>query len=90
MKPSPKKAIATYCKGCIYDHHCSGNWREQVEACTITNCDLYDHRPLTAKTTALQRENLLAALPDHERAIVLERAEKRALNMVNLRSRGML
>jgi len=90
VKTSPKRAIANHCKDCTYDYHCSGNWREQVEACSITQCDLYDHRPLTAKTKRLQRENLLAALPADERAIVLERAEKRALNMVNVRSRGML
>jgi hypothetical protein len=90
MKTSPKRAIADHCKGCIYDHHCSGNWREQVEACAITNCDLYDHRPLTAKTTALLRENLLASLPDHERAIVLERALKRSKSMAEMHSKGLL
>jgi hypothetical protein len=90
MKTSPKRAIANHCKDCIYDAHCSGNWREQVEACVITTCDLHDHRPLTAKTTALLRENLLASLPADERAIVLERALKRSKSMAEMHSKGML
>ena len=90
MKTSPRRAIANHCKDCIYDPHCTGNWKQQVEACTITQCGLYEHRPLTAKTTTFQRQQVLAGLPVHEREIVLERAEKRALNMADLRSRGIL
>ena len=90
MKTSPKRAIANHCKDCIYDSHCDGGWREQVEHCTITQCDLHEHRPLTAKTTRLQRENLLADLPPDQRSIVLERALKRSKTMTDLHSRGML
>jgi hypothetical protein len=83
MKASPRRAIANHCKSCVYDPQCSGNWKQQVEACTITQCDLYEHRPLSLKTTRLQRENLLASLSEPEREIVLERAKKRTLNLVN-------
>ncbi len=82
---SPRKAIALHCKDCIYDSHCSGNWRQQVEACTISDCPLYDHRPITGHTARLQRENHLATLTPHEREIVLKRSIKRALNLANVR-----
>ena len=88
VKISPRRAIANHCKDCIYDPHCSGNWKQQVEACTITQCGLYEHRPLTAKTTALQRESLLASLPEHEREIVLKRRRNSAILMSNLNNRS--
>ena len=88
VKISPRRAIANHCKDCIYDPHCSGNWKQQVEACTITQCGLYEHRPLSLKTTRLQRENLLAELPLHEREIVLKKTSQRALNLVNLHNRS--
>lgn len=45
-KRSMRAAIDAMCKQCIYDPHCgSGTWRQQVEACTSTNCPLFDYRP---------------------------------------------
>lgn len=55
IRKSPRQAIAAYCRGCIYDPLCKGegNWKDQVEACTITSCELYEHRPVSAKTKCL-------------------------------------
>lgn len=39
-------AIDAKCKGCIYDDRSAGTWREQVAACSSSNCPLYDFRPL--------------------------------------------
>lgn len=64
---SPRRAIALHCKGCIYDPLAGGTWREQVEHCAITGCELYQHRPLTAKTRQSEREKALASLPPDER-----------------------
>jgi hypothetical protein len=75
MKLSAQKAIYAHCKGCIYDPLAGGTWVEQVENCKITQCELYDHRKLTAKTRRLNRENYLAGLPQEERDIELLRAE---------------
>ena len=45
-KPSLRKAINAYCKGCIYDDQSGlGNWRQQVTLCTVTSCELYQVRP---------------------------------------------
>lgn len=59
---SPRQAIAQHCKGCISDEHCAGTWRQQVEACNITDCALYEHRPLSFKTRQLLKD---VKLPDH-------------------------
>lgn len=43
---SRAKAINEFCKGCIYDPLSGqGTWRQQVEACTQTECPLYPFRP---------------------------------------------
>lgn len=48
-KPSLRKAINAFCKGCLYDPNGgTGTWREQVSACTSRDCPLYAVRP-TAK-----------------------------------------
>lgn len=81
---SPRQSIASHCKSCIYDRHCVGTWKDQVEACTITQCDLYEHRPLSTQTRRLLREKALAMLCPHEKEIALERTRKRVLNLPNL------
>lgn len=86
LTSSPKKAIASHCKGCVYDSQSAGNWRQQVEACTITNCELYEHRPLTAKTRRFNNETRLAMLTQEQREIVEIRNSQRTLNMLNLRN----
>lgn len=51
---NPKKKIwqekvNAHCKACIYDNlGGAGTWREQVEACTSRDCDLYEIRPVSA------------------------------------------
>ena len=42
-----KLAIAQKCKDCIYDPLDKGTWRQQVEACTSTDCALYQLRPIS-------------------------------------------
>ena len=84
MKVSPQKAINQHCKGCVYDSAEKGNWREQVEACTITHCELYSNRPVTSKTKRLQRENYLASLTPAEREIEAEKTRKASERMLSL------
>jgi hypothetical protein len=51
---SLRAAVNAKCKSCIYDPG-SGNgaWREQVEACSSSNCPLHPFRPISgAKTRA--------------------------------------
>jgi hypothetical protein len=83
---SPKKAIANHCKGCIYDSHDKGNWLQQVEGCTITDCSLYHHRPLTAKTRRLNSETRLALLAPAEREIAENNLKNTALKLANARA----
>jgi hypothetical protein len=42
-----RQAIDLNCKDCIYDDQDVGNWRQQVTACTITDCPFHDHRPIS-------------------------------------------
>ncbi len=46
---SRSKAIAEYCKGCIYDKSDDGTWRAQVSMCKDTSCALFPFRPLPFK-----------------------------------------
>jgi hypothetical protein len=42
---SMRKAINDKCRDCIYDSCAPGNWRQQVQACTISTCSLWAYRP---------------------------------------------
>lgn len=44
---SMRQAIDLNCKDCIYDDQDVGNWKQQVTACTITDCPFHDHRPIS-------------------------------------------
>lgn len=45
-KPGLRGRINAKCIECIYDPgQGGGTWREQTEACTDTECPLYDIRP---------------------------------------------
>ncbi len=85
MKISAKKAISNHCKGCIYDPLAGGNWLQQVEDCKITKCELYEHRPLTRKTRVKNMESYLAMLSEVDRAVALEKLEKRRENASKIR-----
>jgi len=41
------RRINENCRFCIYDKHAEGTWREQIEACTSTDCALYPIRPVS-------------------------------------------
>jgi hypothetical protein len=86
MKVSPIKAISNYCKGCICDPLAGGNWREQVEGCTVTKCELYELRPISFKSQRIRKEDDLAALPQHQREIVLKRNQNAAQTLAKTRA----
>ena len=46
--PSLRKCINEKCKDCVYDTCDVGTWRQQVTACTCTDCPLYLVRPMAA------------------------------------------
>ena len=60
-----RKAINDKCKDCIYDEYGKGNWRQQVMACTMPKCPLYDVRPISkpksqkASQIAMPTEDIL-------------------------------
>ena len=47
-RPSLRAAINAMCRGCIYDPGARGNWREQVQACSSSNCPLHPLRPISS------------------------------------------
>ncbi len=63
---SPMKAIAAKCKDCIYDPLDNGRWTQQVEGCTSTDCALHEHRPVTAATKELRRQEKVANMSPEE------------------------
>ena len=40
-----QKAIDAFCKACIYDDSLNGTWRQQVDKCSYSPCELYEVRP---------------------------------------------
>jgi hypothetical protein len=42
---SLRQAINEKCRECIYDSNCTGNWRQQIAACTDPKCPLFPYRP---------------------------------------------
>ena len=46
---SRRQAIAEYCKECSYDPEDkgAGTWRQQIEACVMSDCPLYEFRPMS-------------------------------------------
>lgn len=47
-QPSLRGAINAFCKQCLYDPLGGvGNWRQQITACTASECALYAVRPLS-------------------------------------------
>jgi hypothetical protein len=57
-------AINAKCKDCIHDSCAPGTWRQQVEACAIRSCPLWDFRPKshsTRKIAIIQTERTGAA-----------------------------
>ena len=43
-KPSLRRAVNAFCKGCLYDPNATGTWREQVAACSDAKCALWPVR----------------------------------------------
>jgi hypothetical protein len=52
-----RKSINDKCKECCYHpDNGGGSWRQQVEACTVTSCALWEVRPKSVVRTLLEDE----------------------------------
>lgn len=60
-KLTRKQSINKNCKECIYDPASAGTWRQQVAACAITTCALYDWRPLPFRASVLAPKTAILA-----------------------------
>jgi len=40
-------AIEAMCRECCFDELDDGTWRMQIERCELTNCPLYQYRPVS-------------------------------------------
>jgi len=50
---SMRSAVNAKCKDCIYDPLSGlGSWRQQTDACTATDCPLFDFRPRSTARSA--------------------------------------
>ncbi len=90
IKTSPQKAIALFCRGCVYDPKDKGTYTEQIEACQIITCELHPHRPLSGKTKRAQREKYLASLSPEVRAIKLAQQAVSAARLTQNHVKGVL
>ena len=53
-----RAAINRMCRDCIYDAVAgTGTWRQQVEACTVVNCALYEYRPKSEPRKEVKEAN---------------------------------
>jgi hypothetical protein len=43
-KPGLRGKVDAHCVSCIYEVSNGGSWRQQVQACTVTDCPLYSVR----------------------------------------------
>jgi hypothetical protein len=44
MATAWRKVLNQHCQDCIYDPTNGGNWRQQVEACTVEACAWFPYR----------------------------------------------
>jgi hypothetical protein len=66
--PKPKSRVAAIyakCRECIHDPMAPGNWRQQVEACSSTNCPLHPFRPISRPKTRAASANAILP-PSHD------------------------
>ena len=67
MKVSLRGSINAYCRSCIYDPKSGlGTWRQQVEACTVTDCPLYAVRPVSKGEKAATEDDLAVLEASHD------------------------
>jgi len=59
---SLRAAVNAKCRSCIYDPGSgNGTWREQVEACTSSNCPLHPFRPISGAKTGKRDRAAMSA-----------------------------
>ena len=84
-KLSPSKAIAAFCKTCIYDPGGgNGSWINQVEDCTAPLCPLFEHRPLTDATKDVLREERISRMNPQELAKYRAKQEAARIRMTEM------
>jgi hypothetical protein len=68
-----QQAINAKRKDCIYDQLDTGTWKDQVTACMLAGCPLYEFSPLN---TALFKQRLEAKIYDCKQAQMRARFSK--------------
>ncbi len=75
---TPKKAIAAFCKSCIYDHLATGTCLQQIENCDMSKCELYYLRPVTQKLKNILKQAKYDAMTPAEQKSADDKALRRA------------
>lgn len=57
--------VNAHCVSCIYDDHAPGTWRQQVEACAVTECPLYPVRPRSFRKQSSKDDSHINSEPVH-------------------------
>jgi len=76
MKLTRQQAINEFCKSCIYDSKDSGTWRDQTSNCTMTECSLFEYRPLNSNLRTVQKQEKINAMTDKQRQAYELQCEK--------------
>jgi hypothetical protein len=58
---SMRAAINAMCWDCVYDSQAPGNWRQQVTACPLSSCALWQIRPRSRSRLASDASGTPAA-----------------------------
>ena len=84
-KLSPARAIDEHCFDCGWDSGAEGSKHQQIEWCKDTNCNLWEHRPVTGKAKAEIKQAKYNAMSDSEKAKYDAKSKMLAENMARIR-----
>ena len=65
MKLTRQKAIWQKCKECSYDSNEKGTWKQQANACEITECALWEYRPVSQANIASNDDSVTVEALNH-------------------------
>lgn len=76
MKLTRQQAIKAKCEDCIYDPMTGGTNLAQIEDCPSDDCALWEYRPLTSATRAVQKQKQIELMSEGERMAYEKKADR--------------
>ena len=60
-----RSRIDAHCVSCTYDELSRGTWRQQIEACAVTECSLHSVRPCSFRKRSNKDDSHINSKPVH-------------------------